>query len=149
MYERILVPFDGSPTSERGLIQAVGLAAALKSRLVLLTVSTGFGVAVEMAAVRSFDDSAAQALAECQKLVDGAAARAVEVGVACDRIVVDGRGQSVAQVILHEASARACELIVMGTHGRKGLSRALLGSDADAVLRGATVPVLLVRAPDA
>jgi len=147
MYARILVPFDGSPTSERGLAEAVGLAAALKSRLVLLTISTGFVGAVEMSAVRSYDESAAQALAESRRLLDGAAARALEVGVECDKVVVDSRTRSVAQVILEEAASRKCDLIVMGTHGRKGLSRVVVGSDAEAVLQGASVPVVLVRQP--
>jgi nucleotide-binding universal stress UspA family protein len=148
MYARILVPFDGSPTSERGLIEAAGLAAALRARLVVMTISTGFVGAVEMSAVRSCDDAAAQALADSKKLVDAAAARAVEVGIECDKVVVDSRTRSVARVILEEAASRRCDLIVMGTHGRKGLSRVVLGSDAEAVLRGADVPVMLVRAPE-
>jgi len=147
MYARILVPFDGSPTAERGLIEAVGLAATLKSRVVILIVSTGFVGAVEMASVRSYDEAAERALAECTALVDAAVARAVEVGVECERAVVDSRTRSVAQVILEEAASRKCDLIVMGTHGRKGVSRLLLGSDAEAVLRGAQLPVMLVRLP--
>jgi len=147
MYERILVPFDGSPTSECGLVEAVGLAAAMKSRVVILTVATGFVGAVEMASVRSYDESAAETLAACTKLLDSAAGRATEVGVECDKAIVDSRTRSVAQVILEEAAARECDLIVMGTHGRRGMSRMVLGSDAEAVLRGADVPVLLVRLP--
>jgi len=147
MYARILVPFDGSPTAERGLIEAVDLAATLKSRVVVLIVSTGFVGAVEMASVRSYDEAAERALAECTALVDAAVAGAVEVGVECERAVVDSRTRSVAQVILEEAASRKCDLIVMGTHGRKGVSRLLLGSDAEAVLRGAQLPVMLVRLP--
>jgi nucleotide-binding universal stress UspA family protein len=145
MYARILVPFDGSPTAERGLVEAVSLAATMKSRLVILTISTGFVGAVEMASIRSYDETAAQALAACTALVDAAVSRAVEVGVECERAVVDSRTRSVAQVILEEASSRKCDLVVMGTHGRKGVSRVVLGSDAEAVIRGARVPVLLVR----
>jgi len=147
MYARILVPFDGSPTAERGLIEAVNLAAAMKSRVVVLIVSTGFVGAMETASARSYDEAAAQALAECTAVVDAAVARAIEVGVQCERAVVDGRTRSVAQVIVEEASSRQCDLIVMGTHGRKGVSRLVLGSDAEAVVRGARVPVLLVRLP--
>jgi nucleotide-binding universal stress UspA family protein len=147
MYARILVPFDGSPTAERGLIEAVNVAAAMKSRVVVLIVSTGLVGAMEMASVRSYDEAAAQMLAECTALADGAVARAIEVGVQCERAVVDSRTRSVAQVILEEAAARKCDLIVMGTHGRKGVSRLVLGSDAEAVIRGARVPVMLVRLP--
>jgi len=74
-------------------------------------------------------------------------ARAVELGVECEKAVVDSRTHSVAQVILEEAVSRRCDLIVMGTHGRRGMSRVVLGSDAEAVLRGAPVPVMLVRLP--
>lgn len=145
MYKRILVPFDGSAAAERGLVEAAQLAADMKGRLVILVVSTGFVGAIEMASVRSYDESAAQALAACQRLADSAAARAIEVGVDCEKVIVDSRTRSVAQVILEEAQARRCDLIVMGTHGRKGLSRMVLGSDAEAVLRAAEVPVMLVR----
>jgi nucleotide-binding universal stress UspA family protein len=147
MYARILVPFDGSPTAERGLIEAVNVAAAMKSRVVVLIVSTGLVGAMEMASVRSYDEAAAQMLAECTALADGAVARAKEVGGECERAVVDSRTRSVAQVILEEAASRKCDLIVMGTHGRKGVSRLVLGSDAEAVIRGARVPVMLVRLP--
>jgi len=147
MYARILVPHDGSPASERGLIEAVGLAAALRARLVILSVTTGVARAAEKAAARSFEESTSQALADCTALVDAAAARATEVGVPCVKVVVDSRARSVAQVILDEAASRECDLIVMGTHGRKGLSRVVLGSDAETVARGADVPVMLVRPP--
>lgn len=147
MYARILVPFDGSPTSERGLVEAVSLAAAMNSRLVVLAIATGFVGAVEMASIRSYDDDAAAALAQCHRLVDSAVARAVELGIECEKAVVDSRTRSVAQVILEEAASRRCDLIVMGTHGRRGMSRVVLGSDAEAVLRGAQVPVMLVRLP--
>jgi len=147
MYARILVPFDGSPTSERGLVEAVSLAAAMNSRLVVLAIATGFVGAVETASIRSYDDDAAAALAQCHRLVDSAVARAVELGVECEKAVVDSRTHSVAQVILEEAVSRRCDLIVMGTHGRRGMSRVVLGSDAEAVLRGAPVPVMLVRLP--
>ena len=145
MYARILVPFDGSPTAERGLIEAVNLAAAMKSRVVVLIVSTGFVGAMEMASARSYDEAAAQALAECTAVVDAAVARAIEVGVECERAVVDGRTRSVAQVIVEEASSRQCDLIVMGTHGRGAIGHWIMGSVAERIVRLAPCPVLTVH----
>jgi nucleotide-binding universal stress UspA family protein len=57
----------------------------------------------------------------------------------------DRQGRRVADAIVAQAQESGCDLIVIGTHGRRGLSRALLGSDAERVLRHSTVPVLLVR----
>ena len=59
------------------------------------------------------------------------------------------KGGRVADAILQEAKSAGCDLIVIGTHGRRGFRRALLGSDAESVLRESPVPVLLVRAPSA
>ena len=61
----------------------------------------------------------------------------------------DPRGSRVADAILGEARDAHCDLIVIGTHGRRGIDRALMGSDAERVLRESPVPVLLVRAPGA
>ena len=54
-------------------------------------------------------------------------------------------GERVSDVIVDEAAKAGCELIVMGTHGRRGVSRVALGSDAENVLRSSSIPVLLVR----
>ena len=61
-------------------------------------------------------------------------------------LLVETRGQTVAHAILGQAQKTKADLIVLGTHGRRGLSRVLMGSDAEAVVREARVPVLLVRA---
>jgi len=63
-----------------------------------------------------------------------------------ETLMVESRGRYVSDVILHHARAWRADVIVMGTHGRRGLKRLLLGSDAERVLREAPVPVLLVRA---
>ena len=149
MYARILVPIDGSPTADRGLGEAIRLARAMKGRIVALTVSAGFVGAMEMASARDYEASSARQLEACTDLVDAAASRARDAGVECDKVVADNRGRSVAQTILDECATWNCELVVMGTHGRRGLTRMVLGSDAEAVLRGARTPVMLVRASEA
>ena len=75
-----------------------------------------------------------------------AAARAVQVSV--EPMLVDSRGEPVARAILRAARKAKADLIVIGTHGRRGLSRVLMGSDAEQVVREATVPVLIVRSSE-
>lgn len=145
MYTRILIPVDGSATSERGLHEGLRIAKAMKSTIVLLNVVDDFSLPAQMAATLDFD-AHRQALARAgEALLERGARAAGEAGVAVDRVLRDVKGTPVADVILEEAKRRRCELIVMGTHGRRGLARVALGSDAELVLRHADVPVLLVR----
>jgi len=73
---------------------------------------------------------------------------AAECGVAVEGIVRDSFPRRVAEVVVDEALAQHCDLIVMGTHGRRGLDRFALGSDAERVARTAPVPLLLIRQPE-
>lgn len=145
MYKRILVPLDGSLTARRGLAEAIGLARALGATLRLLHVVTDFPMLVEMAATTN-----AQTLHnDLRRFGDGvlasAAKAATEQGVAAETAMRDATGPHAADLIVDEAVAARCDAIVMGTHGRRGISRLLLGSDAALVVQQSTVPVLLVR----
>ena len=82
MYARILVPIDGSPTAECGLGEAIRLAQAMRGRIVALTVSAGFVGAMEMASARDYQESSARQLKACTDLVDAAASRARDAGLA-------------------------------------------------------------------
>ncbi|MBU1359505.1 MAG: universal stress protein [Gammaproteobacteria bacterium] len=145
MYSHILVPIDGSGTSERGLEEAIRLAGALRAQLRLLHVIDGFPMLMDMSAVASFDatmqhlrDFGAEVLAKAAK---SATAADVETTTVVREIT---RGR-IADIVLDEVRTAKCDLIVMGTHGRRGFSRLALGSDADLVVRESPVPVLLVR----
>ena len=146
MYQRILVPLDGSVTAERGLHEAIGLAAALKARLYLLNVVNEFPLYMEMASAASFDETMNLMRQRGEDMLAQAKNAAIDTGVPdavmLFREVVQG---SVADVIIEEANKHDCNLIVMGTHGRRGLSRLTMGSNAELVVRGSPVPVLLVR----
>jgi len=83
-----------------------------------------------------------------QKVLDTARVQAEAAGVAADTVRRDGIAGRVCDLVIDEAKAWKAELIVIGTHGRRGVGRVLLGSDAEQILRLAPVPVLLVRAPD-
>jgi nucleotide-binding universal stress UspA family protein len=84
-----------------------------------------------------------------ENLLERARTTAIGYGIAADTRLVDGRAERVADAIIAEALASRCELVVMGTHGRRGFSRVMIGSDAERVVRSCPVPVLLVRHPDA
>ncbi len=148
MYTKILVPIDGSPTAERGLREAIGFASKLKAQIVLLYVVTDYPMMVEMASIAAFDDMRSQLLKYGQQVLDTGRKHAAEAGVACDAVLREVTSQRAADVIVEEAAKQQCSLIVMGTHGRHGLTRLAMGSDAEMVLRDAPVPVLLVRSQE-
>ncbi|HEY4696744.1 MAG TPA: universal stress protein [Gallionella sp.] len=146
MYQRILVPIDGSATSERALQEAIKLAAG-KARLRLVYVieeaypldAEGFAFIDYAALQEAVRKTGERALAQ-------AAEKARNSGVTAQTALLEANGERVASVIDGEALNWPADLIVIGTHGRSGLSRLLLGSVAEDVVRGASVPVLLVRA---
>jgi len=148
MYQKILVPLDGSATADRGLQEAVALAARLQARLVLLHVVDEYPLMVEMASVANFDAVRESLRRHGQAVLDKAQALAAERGVASDTSLQEIKSGRVAEMILSQARELGCDLVVMGTHGRRGLSRTLLGSDAEWVLRNSGLPVLLVRRPE-
>jgi len=147
MYGRILVPVDGSATAEAGLRHAVGLAAEQNAQVRVLNVVDHRALAPVLGAY---------ALADVNSLIDsmraqgGATLRQAEAlartqHAKVETAMIDAQGRDVSDVILQDAGDWDADLIVMGTHGRRGLNRLLLGSDAERVLREARVPVLLVR----
>lgn len=153
MFKRILVAVDGTPTSNRGLVTAIALAKELNATLHVLHVID------DMAIVPMFDtegylpryvDSMFAGLRKAgRQVLSKAQALAARSGLSVQQQTLETRGQGVANAILQQARSVRADLIVMGTHGRRGMSRLVMGSDAEGVLREATVPVLLVRSPEA
>jgi nucleotide-binding universal stress UspA family protein len=148
MYRNILVPIDGSKASVVGLKHAIELAKDQSARIRFLHVVDEAVVATAMAdaagamVVPDIIDSLKQ---QGRKVPNNAQATAAAAGAKAESVQMSSRGQPVSDVILREAKRAKADQIVMGTHGRRGLSRLLLGSDAERVLREATVPVLLTR----
>ena len=135
-YKRILVPVDGSPTSNAGMKAAIALARDNRARLRLMHVideyvAFAFPDAGAAAGVNSMLDALRAAARHTLAKVERAARRS---GARPETALVEGFG------------GRVADLIVMGTHGRRGVNRMLLGSDADLVVRYSPVPVLLVPA---
>jgi nucleotide-binding universal stress UspA family protein len=140
MTQRILVPMDGSKMAERALRVAARLARTEQAELLLLHVIGDFPTLRELVSALAIDELQAQRCAEAEAMLERAAARVDHVG----SVVVRAATTNVAECIVREARLARCGLIVMGTHGRSGLSRLLLGSTAEAVARSSKVPVLLV-----
>lgn len=147
MYQRILVPVDGSATSIRGMAQAVELARRLGARLRLIHVVDELSLAGAMDAYSVHGGDWLTILREGgSQVLDQARQTAREAGVEAEICMVNSPSGTVSAFILDEARRWQADLIVLGTHGRRGPRRWLLGSTAEAIVRQATVPVLLVRA---
>ena len=146
MYSRILVAIDGSDTSDLALREAIKLAQELHSLLRLVHVVDLTLVYTDLGGPYVLDYQRAIQAAG-QKVIADAAAIAREAGIEFDTapIVIDMVGQHAYDAIEDEAKHWRAELIVIGTHGRRGVRRWLLGSVAEGVARVATKPVLLVR----
>ena len=149
MYQRILVPVDGSATSNAGLDEAIKLAKLLGAQLRLLHVVDQMPLAVsaEGFGTGSFDVLGMLKEAGARVLTD-AKARVQSAGVAVDTVLIDSPGSRLSDQVAAGAREWRADLIVLGTHGRRGIGRVLMGSDAEQVVRHAPVPVLLYRAPD-
>jgi nucleotide-binding universal stress UspA family protein len=145
MYSRILVPIDGSSTAQRGLDEAIALAQRLGSALHLLNVVDARMLISEVSVYAPPNQLLDDWRAAGEQLLGAAAERARAQGLVVDSKVLCDPGLRVCDLILQEAKTTGAGLIVMGTHGRRGLRRLTLGSDAELVLRDSPVPVLLVR----
>lgn len=143
MVRRILVPLDGSPTAERGLVEAIRVAKSNGSRLVLLHLIDDFPTMREFASIETLETMEGRRRQAGEALLSAAATVARHAGVAVEESVLRTR-DTAAQTIIDQARQLHCDLIVLGTHGRSGVARAILGSVAEGVARHSNVPVLLV-----
>ena len=150
MYQRILVPIDGSETSKRGLEEAIRLAKLTQGQLRLFHVIDELSFALAMDAYTGYTGDWLKVLRENGKrILDEAKATAQAAGVPADIQLCDSFTGPVHHMVNAEAASWPADLIVLGTHGRRGVGRVVMGSSAEHVLRYAAVPVLLVRAPEA
>ena len=143
----ILVPIDGSGVAERALDEAIALARHLGSTLHVFNVVDARMLVAEVLGYAAPEQLVEDWRIAGEMLVPEAIKRARSHGVAAQGRVSCDPSLQVHEAILREARSTAAELVVMGTHGRRGLARLTLGSDAELVLRESPVPVLLVRAP--
>lgn len=146
MYKKIVVPVDGSAPSMRGLSEAIELAKSHGSRLQLVHVINESMLMTSEAPMKyiekvisSMKEEGRAVLAEAERVVR-------EHALDSDAVLLESVDGRAAQRIVEQAKQWQADLIVMGTHGRRGLSHLALGSDAERVVRSSPVPVLLVRA---
>lgn len=144
-YRRILVAVDGSPTSMKGLREAIRLAKEGRAQLLLLHVVNEFYAFASLDGFAPGVDLVPALREGGQRILAKAKAAAEKEGIRAKTLLRETLGGPAADSIVRDARRQRADLIVLGTHGRRGLRRLVLGSDAEAVVRTSPVPVLLVR----
>lgn len=149
MYEHILLPTDGSELASRGVDQGLALAKALGSRVTIVIVTEPFPVSATaspagwVATPTDFATYEAGQSRFAQETLESAAHAAARLGVQAETLHVPDAWAGTA--IVESAQRLGCGLIVMASHGRRGIKRLVLGSQTAEVLATAAVPVLVVR----
>ena len=145
MYKHILIATDGSDLAGKALAHGLSLAKALASQVTVITVTEPWATQVsgEAAIAFPFEDYEKAMAANAAEILSKANATANKTGVACSTVHVKERHP--ADGILETAKARSCDLIVMASHGRRGLTRLLLGSQAHNVVTHSEIPILICR----
>lgn len=157
MFRHLLVPTDGSLLAKDAVARAVQLAQAAGARITFFHVQDSPAIHPEVSLFGEgmvldplINDHFAQAhAAHAEQLLNQARLQAEAAGVPCDTLTTIN--PTIYEAILAAASDRGCDLIVMASHGRRGLAALLLGSETQRVLTHAAIPVLVIpaRAPDA
>ena len=149
MHKHILISTDGSKVAQKGVDQGVSLAKALGAKITIITVTERFpvyaeGLTVGYAMSEPLMAEYAGGQKEAAKAILSAAKQSAEqVGLSPDTVHVENAQP--AEAIIQAAKSRDCDLIVMASHGRRGLGRLVLGSVTSEVLAHSPVPVLVVR----
>ena len=145
MYQNILIAVDGSTASQRGLAEGLRLAKAVGSRVMLVHVVNALILESEIASTAYYRALAEAFRKEGLEIIEAAAAVARASGVPFEQKLIEKIGAHAWDEIVTAAKDWRADLIVLGTHGRRGLKRLVMGSDAELVLRHSSVPVLMVR----
>ncbi len=145
MYAHILIATDGSELAQKAVEQGLTLAKALGSKATAITVTEPWTAAVsgEWAVAFPVEEYEKAAAANAHKILARVSEAARRIGIACETVHV--KDQFPAEGIVEEAKARGCNLIVMSSHGRRGLAKFVLGSQATRVLTHSTIPMLICR----
>jgi len=145
MYRHLLIATDGSELAEKAVAQGLALAKELAAKVTAVTVTEPLapmvgGEAVYPTLIVDYDKAIE---ASAKKILAPIREAAVTKGVACD--TVHAKDQYPADAIVETAKAKACDLIVMASHGRRGLTKVLMGSQTTRVLTHSSIPVLVCR----
>ncbi len=146
MYQHILVPIDGSTTSERAVTEATALAKLCSARIRLLhIVDMGDHVYGFETPHSYISQTRPHVLAAARQLLQRTRSELEAKGVPVDTDLCESTGAHVSDIIVDHAVHWGADLIVLGTHGRRGIDRILMGSDAERVARMSPLPVLLIK----
>lgn len=149
MYQRLLVALDSTATSRLALEHAAALGRLSGATVVLLHVLESFRHVSGFESPKVYVEEVLPRMrAAGRELLDEAAAPLVEQGIKVETVLLEGSDERVAELIARRAEEAGVDLVILGTHGRRGVNRLLLGSDAEHVARIAPVPVMLVRSTD-
>ncbi len=144
MYQRILVPIDGSATSNCALAEAIKLARQHAAQVELVNVYEDILYWVDENYI-NYAELQETIRLNAEKLLTKAQAEVIQAGIPVEAKLIEAKNNRIENVIIEEAKRWQAELIVIGTHGRSGFSRLMLGSVAEGVVRSASIPVLLIR----
>jgi len=145
MYRKILVPIDSSPTAALGLNEAIRLAKDQNAALRVVHVVDKMAIIGVAEAGMNPRPVLAKLARSGRAILDAARRSAKKAGVEAETVLREPLTKRVADEVLREAKKWRADLIVMGTHGRRGVRRLVLGSDAEQIVRQADVPVLLLH----
>ena len=147
MYKHILIPTDGTPTAEKAVAAGLKFAKWSKAKVTVFTAMPEFRIPTssEIAArkVMPIDEFERRSMAEAKKLLDKVARRAKAAGVRIDTAA--SLSDRPAEAIVAAAETGGCDLIFIGSHGRKGIAALLLGSQTHEVLKRSTIPTMVYR----
>jgi nucleotide-binding universal stress UspA family protein len=147
-YRKILVPVDGSATANAGLREAIAMAKGQGASLQLVHVVDYHYLAMAGLEAGSYLDDMMRDLVDSgRRILQRAQAQAEKAGVKAATVLLQAPAGPAADAIVRQARKGKADLIVIGTHGRRGVRRLVMGSDAEQVVRNSPVPVMLVRAP--
>ena len=145
MYQRILVPVDGSETATKAMIAALQMARDSDGQVHLVHVVEGM-TPLTADPYGAYSGEVIEIMRQSgSKILEDALVVAKAAGVPADTELFDNFGERLAEVVADAARRFNADLIVVGTHGRRGLGRMMLGSGAEQIIRLAPVPVLVIR----
>lgn len=147
MYRHILIPTDGSELSQKAIDYGMALAKSVNAKVTVMTVSTPFyALAIEPGLITDTPEQYGKRTAALTaKYLNVAKEAALAAGVTCETMHVEH--DQPYQAIIKTAAEKSCDLIVMASHGRRGISAIVLGSEAVKVLTHSSIPVLVFRVP--
>ena len=150
MYTNILMSTDGSDVATKGVKHGIALAKALNAKATVITVTEPLAVDYGsghaggwVPSQEEFDRFDAACKERAGKVLNEARAMAEQIGISAELLHIPNAHP--ASAIIETANSRGCDLIVMGSHGRRGLRKLFLGSQTSEVLANGSVPVLVVR----